>query len=111
MDGWEEYSRLVLTELQRLREDNQDAKQHHEKTNALLNEYNTQLQIHVAGVQTLDRKTDLLKEEIELFKNTTNTRLEVAELPIKWFGVTAKIIGVTAAAASIAAAAYKIFGN
>ena len=99
MDDWKEYSRLVLSELQRLNEDAKEAKEHHVKTNILLQEYNTQLKIHIAATAALDEKTDLLQGQIKEFKTDTDSkfvaadkRLEVAELPIKWLGASAKII-------------------
>lgn len=88
---WNEYGRLVLSELKRLNEDSKDAKKHHELTNKLLAEYNSQLELHIAGVKTLDEKTDLLKDEINSFKTSTNKRLEVAELPIKWARTSSRV--------------------
>jgi hypothetical protein len=98
---WKEYSKLVLSELQRLNEDSKDAKEHHIQTNLLLQEYNTQLKIHIAATETLDEKTDLLKTQIFTFKTDTDKkfeaadkRLEVAELPIKWLAISAKLLAV-----------------
>jgi hypothetical protein len=84
---WIEWSRYVITELRRLGDEAKAARDHHEKTNVLLQEYNTQLKLHIAGVQILDKKTDLLKQEIEGVKG----RLEVAELPISWAQTTGKV--------------------
>jgi chromosome segregation ATPase len=75
--------------------------------NDRLSEYNAQLQIHIAGVQQLKEMNTLIREELKQREKELeiklseahekiNSRLEVAEEPIKWLktaGVYAKWVG------------------
>ena len=124
--SWVEWSKFVISELRRLADESHHAREHHEKTNSLLHEYNMQLQLHIAGVQALDKKTDLLKdqighfkletekrfqlqEQIDSFKKETEKRLDAAELPASWFKTTGSILSWIGAAAAVVGAAYAVY--
>lgn len=63
--------------------------------NTKLADYNTQLQIHIQGVQQLKEMNSLLREEIKIFREKTdaevkeiNVRLQEVEVPFKWLSTT-----------------------
>jgi chromosome segregation ATPase len=59
--------------------------------------YNTQLQLHIAGVLELKEQNRLMREEIKQRDVLINSRLEIAEKPIEWATFTFKVIKWSAA--------------
>lgn len=80
--------------------------------NDRLGEYNSSLQLHIQGVQEAQENNRILREELKVYKEEANKRLDKAEAPIKWLKTTQTvamwITAIGAAAAALMAAAHWI---
>jgi len=82
--------------------------------NEKLIEYNMQLKIHIAGVNSIKEQNQLIRQENEQRDKMLDSRLEIAERPIKWVegtGVLIKWIGVIASVTAALFGALKYLGK
>ena len=106
MSDWKEWSKHVILELKRVGEEVRGLHGTQDEMNDHISQYNLELQRHIAGVEALVTKTDLMKEDQLKFKTETKTRLEVVERPIKWAKSTGRIFRFVGAVGAVTVTLY-----
>lgn len=74
-----------------------------------LSEYNTQLQIHIAGVSELRKQTAIIEQGHAVFVAESNARLSRIEKPFIWLDYTVKFCKAVGIVAATVSACYGLF--
>ena len=108
-NGWDKWQKFVLLELKRYGEQFKAITTTQVAMKDALQEYNMELRLHIRGVRALERRNDLLQEDLNKFKGDVESRLQVAEAPVKWAQVTGSIFKWIVYLSGSAGAGYALF--